>query len=692
MDRAKQNLAPRFAAAAENLEAYQPAQLRLQDSQGQALAPSPSVRTPCDQIIANTVNGILRPRPVFSFDAYFAAEYQVLIPVQVSELRISGLPVDPSVPDDAQVGAPLTVDAERVSRRFEQGVDFCLRERMDFPYHLHRAVYLAVAGSPPYWKTWYEPKPHTYIGIKKQSGFVDTNDVEERYSENGCIHFAIVPFQNVLRPNIDDDMDDLEWYAERLKPWTPDMLTEKYENGELFLIKDAETAKVFATTTVTNPKDESEQRTDSTIRKYDPTPASVGTCDVWEVPFDAYLKIVDPDDLEAKPKVRKFSLVGNYHYGQRKFMSIIRNPYNHQRRWLVPITQFIDGSSTVDVLKPAQQLLTQIAQSELKSGFLANNPIGGYDPHSTDTAAFMSELRDKPLPHPLIVPGVAGKDFSFSQAGFQHESLVPLWDRIEAATQNASRITDYDAGNRVVSHTSPSTVAQMLERGGQPQVLFLRLLDRALRKVVRLYLEVSRQFKPLGEDIPVRDPETKQIVNVPFYYPIGDVLDNFQITTTAASEAIARERDVEQQLMIGQANRDHMANAVQIATAIIDPKMQQIDPKVASALIDLFRRALESSQALFDRIIGPIRTDEEKFDALGPVESLIELQKAAIQQAVLAAQMGAVNVQNPTANAGGNVQPSAEGTNPAGPVGAGAQPGMAEGAPVAPDEIPPAPI
>lgn len=673
IERAKRNMLPLFEAAAENIETYKPARLQIKDQSGRAVLPSPIARTPADQKIANTVNNVMRPRPIVSFDPYFNAKYPVLVPVSVQVLMEEGVPIDPSTDPNGEVAVQSEVDAETLSRRFEQGVEFHFRERMAFGEHLHRVVHNCIVGAPPYWKVCWKQSPRTTIKPSKAGAFYDTSTPDEEYGKRGDVHWYIVDFRNVLRPNLDDKVNDLPWIAERSPDCCPDDVTTKYEAGEYFLIPDDDAAGSFAACTVAvSQVDDTKRRTDATTRNYDPQD-NPNECEIYEVQFYANLKVAPPEGTPkgAPAEARRFSLIGDYHVGKGEFMSIYRNYYDHQKRTLVPFMEYLDGSSTVEILKPAQQLQTHLVQAEVKNAYHANNVLYSYNPQSYEIASFIGN-NNQPLAPGTWVPGMEGVDWKPVRGGFEHYSLLPLMQWNAGTSQEASRISDYEAGNRVVSHTSPYTVQQMLDRGGQGQVLFLRLLDRGVRDVVRLTLETMRQFKPLGEEIPVRDPKTKQLIMVPMRYPIGDVLDNFRISLTAADEAIARERDAEQMGLMLDMYQRHTTFVAQVVAPMLS---DQATPE----MLAFYRKVIEGEQALYDRIIGPIRTDEEKFDVLGSVDALVQERQVAIEQAKQQQMMEMMNAQQGQPPAAGGIATEAGGGEAVAPAGAGAEPGMAGG-------------
>lgn len=670
LDKSERNLKPRWDECAANAEAYKPIKKNLRNDGGQSVLPAATSRNPADQIISNTVNVVMRSSPIVSFDAYFEEDYPVIVPVDPQDVIAQGVNLE-----DPTRTAPLPtsqmVDSETIANRFEHCVEFKNRERLDFEGNFHKIVESCVVGkSPVYWKTYAEPKNRYIIAPKLKTPFIDVEDEEEREVAEEVVRWLVVPYNNVLVSSIDQTPDDLDMLAERDPQNMPDDVTRRYENGEFFLIENDEDCQKCACST-SGVIEETKARTDATTKNYEPeTPDPF--CDLWEVWFYAYLKMKAEGD--AKPRVRRFSLMGTYHRGCRKLLSVMRNPYKHQRRIHVGFTQFLDGSSTVGITRHAQELQTYLIQAEVKSSFVANNPLYWYDPNAYDTAEWFRK-RTEPLTAATMVPGKVDVDWGPVRGGFEHYSLLGLIQWNAGTAQESSKQSDYEQGNRVVSHTSPQVVNSMLDRGGQSQILFLRLLNRGVSEVMRLYLETARQYQPMGENIPVKNPETEAIIMVPFRFPIGEVLDNFRISLTAAEEAASRERDPEQMAMALQLHQQHTGFFAQVLQAMRDPSSTPED-------VAFFRKTLEGAQALYDRIIATTRADERKFNLMPEVDSIIA-EKTKAMEAMKNAQQSQAP---PTAGA---LPAPEQGADIGESSGVGGEPGVAENpAPVAPTSGP----
>lgn len=680
LDLAEENHRARFDECAKNVETYKPIVTQLMNDGGRAILPSPIARTPADNVIASTVNRVTSATPIIAFDAYFEEDYPVIVPVDANDIREAGTV---AIADDVSgmVPTPTLISSEDLARNFEHGMEFKNRERLDFFGHFHRVVQDCVIGaSPVYWKTFAKPKKRTIIAPKLALPFVDVDDEEEREVSGEIVQWQIVPYNDVLRPNLDQSMDDLEWVSERnheLK--TPSDIERAFVDEELHLVKDEEECAAFCAARSMLAVDDPKVRTDATTKKYDPQPPA-DICDVHDVWFYAYLKIKTEKD--QKPVVRRFSLMGPYHRGRRQFMAIFNNPYNHQRRILEPFTQFLDGSSTVGISRHAQQLQTHLTQNEVQSAFHANNPLYWYNPDSYETARFFSK-RDEPLHAGTFVPGKEGVDWGLVRGGFEHYSLLGLMQWNAGTNQDAAHSSDYEQGNRVVSHTSPQVVGAMLDKGGQNQILFLSLLNRGVQRVMRLYLETARQFQPMGENIPVRDPKTKALIMVPFRYPIGEVLDNFRISLTAAEEAVSRERDPDQMDRALQQHQQFSAFFAQVMQAMRDHNSTPED-------MALLRKMLAGALELYERIIATTRADVRKFDLMPEVDRVIEQKQKALAQ--MQAQppqpplTGGMNAPSQAPQPAGSVPQTGAPSNGSGSPGVGAEPSVAGSATSPPDQ------
>src|SRR3990167_3338396 len=214
-------------------------------------------------------------------------------------------------------------------------------------------------------------------------------------------------------------------------------------------------------------------------------------------------------------------------------------------------------------------------------------------------------------------------------------------------------------------------MSQSLEQGGQQDTLFLRRLSRKLSRIVRLYLETARQFQPMGETIPISDPVEKQLIEIPFRFPVGEVLDNYSIGLTAADDALRAERNVEQIATWKAVLMQDSEFVAKVATAMVDPR-------ATPAMMALFEKTLTRNEKLVTRMIQLSDTDEADFDLTEEINALVKEKELAMQ--TMQAQE-AMNAQGQAAAPQGAVPGPAGLPNGGGPVGMGVEPGIGTGAP-----------
>lgn len=385
-------------------------------------------------------------------------------------------------------------------------------------------------------------------------------------------------------------------------------------------------------------------------------------CDVMEVWFYRNLKVIDPDTGEKV--VKRFSLMGEFHVGAKRLLSCFRNPYDHQKRIHVPFTEYLDGSSTVGMLRWHQTVYTHCSQSEIKNSFHANNFSYRASPGS-DVA---EKYANQPLATGVVI--VAEKDeFDAFRPGAEHASLLPLMMHIRGDAVEASKVSAYESGQSIPGRTPSSTVQQILERGGEPGNLFLLRLNEGVQKVMRLYLETARQYSPMGETVPVIDPETKAILEVPFRFPLGECMDNIRISLTAADEALSKEHAPEEIAMLMQLYQQRS----QFVASLAGPLM---DPRSTPAAMGLFQKIIEGDQVIFEKLIGSVRTDtKDKFDVRPAIDALIAEKQAILQQQQMQQESELANA-NQAAEAGGVVSGAEGRTDSGGYPGAGGEPGL----------------
>lgn len=676
MERAREDYEPLWADAAENIKTYKA--IKTQVEGGETILPAPIARIPADQIIARTFNTITRPRPIFSIDPYFKGEYPVVVPTQQAmpvQLPMQmptnmggpdmtgggmggGMMGQPATPTMQTVAVPVPTDAEIISRYLESGIEFKLREKTDFLNILLKSIGDAVKGCPSYLKIYADQKYKTIKVPKVNGAVLDlTSKEDRRVSKGDVVQWGLVSYFNALMPVDEDDPDESPWFAERT-PEDPFTFNSKVITEDYFLVDEEEgDALSRVTTDVYNPFQSDVK--ESTEKKIAQKPRQ--KCDVWLVWYDCPVRYVDPEDGQKKIKV--LNLCSHFHLGGKRLLDCYINPNDDQSRGYVAVDQMGDGDSTVGILKYFQTVFTHALQAEIKNAFHANNFTYWYDPDGEAAKVFEGTKR---LSIGTSVPGKFGEglDWGVARVGAEHYSLLPLTQFIAALGQQASNVSAYEQGENIPGRTPAATVSQILQQGFEQPILFLRRLNMAFSKALRLYLERTRQYQPMGETLPIRDEKSKAIIEIPFRFPIGEVLDNFRISLTAADEAAAKEHEFEQQAMRLKIFQTFAAFVAQVAGPISNPN-------ATPAQVEFFRATVSAAQKIFDRIIGQDRTDEESFDLAKAVDAIAQERQQAMQIAAEQARMGMMNgAQGQVPQGGGSVPPT-----PGAPT-AGRGPGM----------------
>ena len=658
LTRTLDDYAPIFQDAADSISTYRCTKKMIEGS-GRAILPAPIARIPADHIIAGEFNAIMRARPVFSFDAYSPGEFPVVIPSPPPE---EGFPA--AIPQ----GTPMQVrkNAEEIGKNLERGFEFKIRERLDFETKLFKSVRAAVIGCPFWWKTCADPQYRDVMGPKAGGAFIDLKTKYSFRQEGEVVQVYLVPFFNFIKPlDInDDDLDEGPWCAER-RACEPNDIIRGFYSKEYFLIKTLVDAERIAknVSDVHNPY---QQAIAAVTEKKSPSKQRQ-LCDRWLVWFYRDARFEDENGDE---QVRRLNLLGDFHLGEKRLLNCFLNPNDHQSRPYVLVDQMEESDSTVKILRWHQDVATHIMQAQIKNAFIANNINYWCNPESSAYDYFKS--------HPAIGPGevllpdgVKDTDWGSFSAGTEHESLLPTWSAVVSEARAASTVSSVRSGETIPGRTPAATMSQSLEQGAQQDLLFLRRLSRKLSRIVRLYLETARQFQPMGETIPIFDPVQKQLIEIPFRFPVGDVLDNYRIALTAADDALRAERNVEQIATWKAVLMQDSEFVAKVATAMID---QRATP----AMMALFEKTLTRNEKLVTRMIQLSDTDEADFDLTEEINALVKEKELAAQ--MMRAQE-AMNAQSQTAAPQGAVPGPAGLPNGGGPVGMGVEPGIGAGAP-----------
>ncbi|HWJ40564.1 MAG TPA: hypothetical protein VNT29_05505, partial [Candidatus Limnocylindrales bacterium] len=627
LDRTYDDWIPLWNRSVDNKETYRTRKIPIPDG-GTSVYPAPIARIPADQVIASIHNAIMRPRPVFSIDAYLKAEYDV--PGQQV-----AMPLDPNAPPGAPPPNVVTAEkqtAELVAHRMEQGYDFVVRERIKIASKLMRGVKGAVCGHPYWWKVVADPDEKTSLTAKSNGIFIDLDDKYEETSLRGdIVKWYLVPFTNGMMPleylYDEDGMDLAPWFAER-KPMRPDELAKQYAAGNLFLIPDDAAALRLASSTV-DRSDEFKARGDQTTKK---TSSSAPVQDIprWEVWFywtANYIDPMDPTDDKGKKKwkVKRVSLIGDFHLGAGELMTCKLNSYEHRSRPFELVDQMDEGDCTVDRMMYHQTMFTYSAQSEIRSSHIANTPLYWHDPNIPDLVTFFAS--HKTISAGDHIPGIKDKEWGLTPAGEKHYSQLELMKFFLSMSQLDSRENDFTMGGRPPGRTPAATTAQVYQHAEEVKTMFLARLSVKLSRLLRLDAETRRQYQPLGETLPIWDAEHKTTIEIPFRFPVGDVLDNFRIALTAADEALSEEKDPQQIMMRKQALMADGEYVAKIMAAIVN-----LSQPLPAEGVAVFVKIIERDQAMMRKLMAQTVTDEENYDLTADIETLVAARNAALQK------------------------------------------------------------
>jgi hypothetical protein len=698
MDSTYDDWAPIWNRSVENKETYRTVKVPIPDG-GRSMYPAPIARIPADQVIASVYNAIMRPRPVFSIDAYLKADYD--LPGQ----QVAMPPPQPAAPGMASPPFPRNVvtaekqTAERVAHRMEQGYDFVARERIGIGPKLMRGIKGAVTGSPYWWKVVADPEERTSLAAKSNGATIDLDDkYEETRLRGDLVKWYLVPFTNAMMPleflYEEDGIDRAPWFAERLY-MRPDDLAKRYAVGDLFLIADDDAAGKLAGTTV-DAVDEYRTRAAQSTERKSPSNA-IQMVPNWLTWFFWDVKYVDPnqpttEDGKKSWRKKRLSLLGDFHLGSGQLMTCWMNEYEHRCRPYELVDQMDEGDCTVDRLMYAQTMFTYAAQSEIKSAHIANTPLYWHDPNDPDLVAFFAS-------HKVIgagehVPGIFGTQWGLTPAGEKHYSMLELMKFFISMSQLDSKENDFTSGGRPPGRTPADTTRQVYQHAEEVKTMFLARLSLKLGRLLRLDAETRRQYQPLGETLPVWDEEAKGTIEIPFRFPVGDVLDNFRIALTAADEALSEEKDPQQIMMRKQAMMADGEYVAKIIAAIVN--IQNPLPETA---VKAFAKIIARDQQMMRKLMGQMVTDEENYDLTPEIEALIRERNAALQAKLsqppsppkppevklsisgkMTPEQEAAAAENAGIGAGGSNVESASGPNPNSPGGGGpAGPGQSPG-------------
>lgn len=647
-DLAEQEMEPIYAEAAEDIATYKASKTSDMIDGETAILPAPLARIAVDQYVAWTFNTITRPTPMVSMQPYFKDDYDVIVPFQNR---------------DQMIPVKITKSAEETAHFIETGYDYKLRESLSFVSIIRDAILDACTVKRGYAKVCWEKSEQSYFQPKIDGVFV-TAETEEIYQSGGDqVKWYGVPVFNILKRAHEDDIDKAEMFQERT-PISSETFRVRCLTGKYHLIPEEKINAYAQMTGDVKPQAQTSMEA-STQNRMSIIPKEM--VDVRLVWFHRWLKFKEQyknpetEEVEERQVLRRVQLMGDYHAGAREFGCIYRNYRNDQRRPYAVLYQLKDphsdsGSSTTSLSKWFQRVATHLVQAEIKNIFHANNFQYWHDPDGPVANLFAGGVKFRPG---TSIPGKMGEAWGFARAGAEHYSMVNLLSFIRNWTREVQNMSVFETGDSVPGRTPSSTISQILQQGLQQPIMFLRLISEFVKRLILLDLETRRQFQPMGEVIPTRDEETRESIDIPFRFPTGDLASNLRISLTAADEAMAKEHEPEQLMMLLNLWQQGAQFVGQVAGPLTDAN-------ATPAQRALFVQIVTGWQALFDKVVTMTRTDREKFNLNDAVKALAQEAEAAVQEMMNAAQ-GQANT--------GGVQPGPTGApDEQGLPGAGAEP------------------
>lgn len=605
---------PIFAECRENAETYRATKMVTED--GTDIMPSPLARVAADQTVSTFVNSMLRPSPLLSIKPYFPAEYNVMVPVDFPDGQGG----------TQQAAVPVPRDAEKIAQTWELAYEFILRERINIERKLNQIATDTVHGEQPCWvKVCYHKETQTSLQPTNKGIYVDLTDKREQESVSGDpIKWVVLPVYSVTRPLDEHDIQASPWIAEST-PKTPDDFLLAYYNGEYPLIDSDEDAEKYAQITTDFSSGYAAAQAQTNQKAVASSPKM--RCDIREVLFYWDVKIPKGDGSKKK-SLKRLSLMAEFHQGTGKLLCCYRNPYDHQLRYYVPFFQMEDahtlsGSSTVGIIKYHQRVKTQCLGLEIQNATSANNVSWFCDP---DIEAFDHITSSRKTRVNEVIPKREDEYVEKWRKGDAHYSLLPLIQYIDSDGKQSVNLSGYMLGQNIPGRTAASTVSQILQSGAQQPISFLRTIAERLIDVIKLDLKTRRQYYPLGETIHVQDPETQQLLEVLFQFPVEDVVDNFRFAFTASDEEVAREHELPQLMALEKLYQERANFIAQVTGPMANPNIMQ-------SQVMLLTKILEGEQAIWDRLISLSRTDVKKFDYTEAVAAIVKERDAAVAQA-----------------------------------------------------------
>jgi hypothetical protein len=229
----------------------------------------------------------------------------------------------------------------------------------------------------------------------------------------------------------------------------------------------------------------------------------------------------------------------------------------------------------------------------------------------------------------------------------------------------------YEEGMHVPGRTAAASIKQIMDAGYQKPMKTMLALSQFTADTLRLWMEVKRQYEPLGETFAQVDDETRELMEAVIRYPTGVPLDMFRISLTASDEFMARDEDSEERMMIYNLVTQNNTVLSQMMAGLTD---LGAPPSIIAAIGDMANAQIDALKY----VVEATRKDSDKFglDKKAIAAILQEREMAAMMQQQMGgppnAEQGAPGAPGPTEGqppmaGGGGAPPPPQGPMPGGP-------------------------
>lgn len=529
--------------------------------------------------------------------------------------------------NDPQFG-PMTITktSEEQAQALEYWLQYKLTKKIPFDEIVEVGAKEAKRGqTPTYFKICRVNETRTVRGpaFGKQGSLSVTFEGKRDFdvADGEQTKWLNVSRYSVLMPADEQDLQKSRWVREFLPESSDDLRASLY-NGNDFLIDAGPRRsawKAFIEQGVETEQPRSEQQQAMMARRYPSTPVGFQPVSevyfFWNVPMVQTFTVVDGETGEQVEKTRKtikkLSFVGRWHEKHEKLMSMIRLPYDHGERPLIPIFDDKEpfrfaGESLAEDAAGHQAIITGLKNSEAQAGLVTTTPVIFYKPGSV-AGEFLMDA--KKVEAGDMIPRQMEDEVECKNLGDRPISMLGLIEHFHRDYENQFQIGSLQLGQSVKSHVSGGALAQTLNQGETQASMFLDSYRVALGKAIKMYVQTEQQYRRFGEVIPF-DDETKAILDatleqsgqpptspedgVAVRFPLKPIHNEFAFNITATSDDRSEQNDFER--LMGMKK---MVDADSAVTAQMLAPLPQIVAAVATG--QLQPEVLEMIQADFKR-------------------------------------------------------------------------------------------